>query len=170
MDQEQIVALLRRTWKFQPDSRIDFKWLRNQAFRITEVAPDLTVRQRLIGYPGRHAGIVSTHEPDLTFDQARVYDAALTTIAERIQDAEGEGQESFLLIRDGEFPDIFHSLDLVPDNIAGNVKEGMLSVWHSIENIVSLSGYQTVKEQVAGQPSEIWVWPRGATRLPPRSA
>jgi len=83
MNDDQIVEALRSFWQFHPDARIDVERKGEHLFRVTEVKPDLSIGKRVVAYRHEIGGVVSCLEPDLTFEQARVYDLVLSGFAKR---------------------------------------------------------------------------------------
>lgn len=164
MDAETIVSRLNAVWHFEVGSRVDFEQTGEFTFRATEVRPDLTVGRRIVGYLSDLGGPVSVQEPDLSIEQAKVYESVLRGVSGRIHEGEASNASEFLLIRDGEYPELFHPLDFIPANIPGNAREGMLPVWHAIEDMVQQSGYKVVKMRQSGAPWEIWAHPLNRPR------
>lgn len=161
---QQVVALLRQVGEVSSESRVDIEWTNPTSFRATEVGTDFGVIQRLAGFIADNGGIIYTEEPDLSFEQLRVYDLALKLIEDRVFAAEENETTSFLIAANGELPDLLHDLDHVSDNIHGCVRDGLLPVWHSIENYLQLRGYRVLKYRKGGGPWEIRAEARPAAR------
>lgn len=158
MVEDGIAAMVRMAYQIPEDSRIDVELKENGSFRATEVRSDLSIGKRAVGYLRRAGGIVFSEEPDLTFEQAKVFEDVMQGFAEKLLDAEAGSLQKFPLIKDGDYPNLFYNLDFRPNNIAGNVKEGMLPVWHSLENLLELYGYRAIKLK-RGEPGAVWeIW------------
>lgn len=154
---DELMRSLRIVWAFADNSRYDFECLNAYRFRVTEVAPDLTVGQRINAYVHKSGRIVSTREPDLTLAQAAVYDAVLDGFAHAILVAESERAIKFRPLDAGEWPELFAPLDTAP-SIAGCVRSGMLEVWHALEDLLTDHGYAPVlmRTGASGAPPEVW--------------
>src|SRR5438105_15410611 len=75
-------------WHFGHHSTFRLECLGTRRFRVTEVAPDLSIRQRITGYAHDTGGVVSTREPDLSLNQAAVFWRLLADFAHKILTAE----------------------------------------------------------------------------------
>jgi hypothetical protein len=165
MNAQAVISALNAVWHFDSESRVDLEWTGEHTFRATEIRPDLSIGKRVVGYLSRSGGIISSQEPELSFEQAKVFQAVLRGFSERLLAGKTSGSSAFLLMKDGEYPELFHPLDFRPNNIAGNARDGMLPVWHAIEDLVQMHGYRVFKMQRSGAPWELWAQPLNTPRV-----
>ncbi|MBV9851032.1 MAG: hypothetical protein JO250_15280 [Armatimonadetes bacterium] len=172
--------LLREHFSVPPENRLDIEHAPDGPFRAVEVRPDLSIGRRFfggvehIGVPTISSYAISLNEePDLSPVHLRVYDAIRSDWERKIHEAEDVGAEKFFLMRDGDHPELFASLQTAPANIGGNVNKGMENVWNALDDLLWQHGYKpcrinfpvdpTVSAPGPGEqraPSEIWAMPR----------
>ncbi len=165
---DQLEDFLRDECSIPEANDLNMEVAENGAWRATEVLPDLSTgrrffgRVRLGGPLALSPGAISiswNEEPDLTLAQLRLYDTIRTDWSEKMRVAEDEGLPEFLLMRDGDYPELFPSLQTAPGNIAGNVNKGMMEVWHALDDMLRQNGYNVFRRDVEGKLCEIWTTP-----------
>lgn len=153
---ETTVSKLRAAHGLEPGSRVDLEQTDENTFRAIEIKSDLSTGKRLIGYVKGDGGITSWEEPDLTIEHARLFSRIWQDFSQRVDAAEQEGLDEFLLMHHEADPGLFRQTDFRPANIAGNVKDGMLPVWSSLESALQLRGYEPVKYRRGSDLWELW--------------
>ena len=165
---DQLEDFLRNHYNIPDDNYLDMELAEDGAWRATEVQPDLSTGRRFFGRV-RIDGpltlspdgitISCNEEPDLTLAQLPLFDTIRKEWAEKMRIAEHEGRASFFLMRDGDYPELFPSLQARPMNVAGNVNEEMMEVWHALDDMLRQNGYNVFRRDVEGKPCEIWTTP-----------
>ena len=82
-----------------------------------------------------------SEEAEMNLDQARIYDYVSKNVIEKVKNSEAEGLTDFGVMKFGDYPEVF-DLSLARPNIPGNARDGKMSVWHAIENLLEAYGYQ----------------------------
>ena len=165
---DQLEDFLRNHYNIPDDNHLDMEVTEDGAWRATEVQPDLSTGRRFFGRV-RIGGpltllldgitISCNEEPDLTLAQLPLFDTIRKDWAEKMRIAEDEGLASFFLMREGDYPELFPSLQARPMNIAGNVNEEMMEVWHALDDMLRQNGYNVFRRDVEGKLCEIWTTP-----------
>ncbi len=165
---DQLEDFLRNHYNIPDANHLDMDVAEDGAWRATEVLSDLSTGRRLFGRVRVGGPLTVTpegimiscnEEPDLTLAQLPLFDTIRKDWAEKMRIAEEEARTSFFLMRDGDYPKLFPSLQARPMNIAGNVNEEMMEVWHALNDMLRQNGYNVLRRDVEGKLSEIWTTP-----------
>ncbi|MEP6755512.1 MAG: hypothetical protein ABJA67_08435 [Chthonomonadales bacterium] len=154
MDIEEIRSCILRLFPSGEESHIDIVINESGSFTAIEVLSDRTINRSFTGYFRPAGRIVVTLDPVLSLDQMRVFHDVVNGFLPRIGDAEDLQSNKFLVLIDGEYPQLFNDLDSFP-NIHGNAREEMLPVLHAIEDLLKLNGYGLEKHTFDHKPTEL---------------
>ena len=164
MNAELIESSLRSSphYEIPADSRLDIEEREDGAFRVTEVRPDLSVGKRftgfihqVIGNPGASA-LSHSQDPDLSLAQLAVYEPVLRDFQSALLQARQGNRSEFLLVKDGQYPNLFMPPSTADASIHGTTRHEMLPVLHALEDWLRLEGYKIVKRRSNAEPWEIW--------------
>lgn len=165
---DDLEDFLRNHYSIPDDNHLDLEVAEDGAWRATEVLPDLSTSRRLFGrvrlgdpltLSPDGITISCNEEPDLTLTQLPLFDTIRKDWAEKMRVAEEAGLPKFFLMRDGDYPELFPSLQARPMNIAGNVNEEMMEVWHALTDMLRQNGYNVSRRDAEGKLCEIWTTP-----------
>lgn len=165
MNESQVLTSLRLLYSVPTNANVVIEERQKGGFMATVLDPTGAVSGRFIGYERGIGQVVVLQATEVPEQDRALFETVVRTVCERLDEGEASGQRCFAIIMHGEFPELLEWQSLekaiqMKSSLAGSARDGKLSVWHAIEDMVKQRGYVAVVSQRYGEPVEIAVMPR----------